>query len=299
MKNKTTLGYTYIILSAIIYGCMPVMAKYIYNQGVNSLTLVLLRNVLALPILAVLLCFEKRSKQNIEKASKHSIFMSIIPSMFGCVITPILLFSSYNYLNSGTATVFHFIYPSLVLLIGIIFLKKKPKAITLLGVIVCLLGIIFFYDPSQTPNGYGALLAFSSGLTFAIYVTLLPRFQNKNFSGFTFGFFIALWSSIMMLAVCLISGQLMLPTSLLGWGLCILFSTTITVCAVTLFQQGTLIIGSVKASVLSAFEPITSVIVGVIIFQEPSKPTIIIGSALVIASGILIAIADLKLKSKK
>ena len=48
------IGYMYAIISAIIYGCMPIMAKYIYADGVNALTLVFLRNFLALPVLAIL-----------------------------------------------------------------------------------------------------------------------------------------------------------------------------------------------------------------------------------------------------
>lgn len=47
-------GYLYIILSAVIYGCMPMAAKFIYADGVSSLCLGFLRNLLAVPILALL-----------------------------------------------------------------------------------------------------------------------------------------------------------------------------------------------------------------------------------------------------
>ena len=39
MQKKYVLGYVYAVLSAVIYGCMPLMAKLIYADGVNSLTL--------------------------------------------------------------------------------------------------------------------------------------------------------------------------------------------------------------------------------------------------------------------
>ena len=53
MQNKMVKGYMLSILSAVIYGLMPLMAKYIYSDGVNALTLVFLRNFLALPSLAI------------------------------------------------------------------------------------------------------------------------------------------------------------------------------------------------------------------------------------------------------
>ena len=47
-------GYLFIIASAVIFGTMPLMASGIYDQGVNPMTLVLLRNLLSLPVLALM-----------------------------------------------------------------------------------------------------------------------------------------------------------------------------------------------------------------------------------------------------
>ncbi len=41
MEHKYLLkGYIFVILSALIFGLMPLMAKFIYAEGVNSITLV-------------------------------------------------------------------------------------------------------------------------------------------------------------------------------------------------------------------------------------------------------------------
>ena len=58
-----------------------------------------------------------------------------------------------------------------------------------------------------------------------------------------------------------------------------------------------MIIGGVNASILSTLEPITSVVIGIIFLSEPLKAGVIIGVIFVIASSILIAIADFKKKS--
>ena len=54
-------GYVYIILSAVLFGCMPLMANHIYADGVNAMTLVLLRNAVSLPMLASLGLFLNKS----------------------------------------------------------------------------------------------------------------------------------------------------------------------------------------------------------------------------------------------
>jgi drug/metabolite transporter (DMT)-like permease len=62
---------------------------------------------------------------------------------------------------------------------------------------------------------------------------------------------------------------------------------------------GALLIGGERTSVLSALEPITGVLIGILGFHESAKPTVLIGSLLVIASSILIAVMDLKKKKSE
>lgn len=293
-RKKQLAGYVCAILSAVIYGCMPLMANYIYQEGVNPLTLSLLRNLLALPSLAILALCQKKTL-----ACKPRTLLSLgLPALFGGVLTPVLLFGSYALIPSGTATVFHFAYPCIVVLIGLLFLRKKPSFSTLAGVILCFAGILLFYDPSGVLDPMGAALALGSALAFAIYVVLLPRFQTEQFSGFLFCFYFALWSSVILLILCLCTNQLCLPSSLSGWGLCLLFATSVTTGAVVLFQQSTLLIGGERASILSALEPITGVVLGIVILHDPTRPIVLLGSAMVIASSILIAIADLRAAKK-
>ena len=53
-RKKLLGGYLLVIASAFLFGCMPLMTKFIYTDGVNSLSLVLLRNAISLPVLAIL-----------------------------------------------------------------------------------------------------------------------------------------------------------------------------------------------------------------------------------------------------
>ena len=63
-------------------------------------------------------------------------------ALLGSSITPMLLFLSYNFIASGTATVFHFVYPALVVGGGVLFLKEKLHHLTLLSIICCVVGIV-------------------------------------------------------------------------------------------------------------------------------------------------------------
>jgi drug/metabolite transporter (DMT)-like permease len=271
---------------------MPLMATHIYADGVNPMTLVLLRNLLALPALALLAFWQQKTL----KVPASTLAPIGLLALFGCCVTPVLLFSSYRYIPSGTATVLHFIYPCLVVVMGVLFFRKKVPIGTILSLILCVIGIGLFYKPGGDIHWGGIGLALASGLTFATYVVLLARYKHKQVTGFLFTFYIALSSSAVMLAACLATGNLALPQSLTGWGLCLLFALGVTTGAVVLFQQGTFRIGGERASILSTLEPITSVVVGVWLLGETIGLQDYMGAALVVAASVLIAVLDMKKK---
>lgn len=286
-------GYLFAIFSAVIYGLMPLMASHIYADGVNAMTLVFLRNFLALPVLAVMAFCQQKTLKVPVKSLGGTAFLAA----FGCCITPVLLFSSYHYIPSGTATTIHFVYPAIVVLIGIAFLKKKAQLGTVLSLLLCLCGICLFYKPGGDFHWGGAGLALLSGVTFAIYVAMLPVLRHGKVEGFLFTFYIALCSSVMMAVSCLATGNFALPQSLTGWGWCLLFALGVTAGAVVLFQQGTFRIGAERASILSTFEPITSVVAGVLFMGETIGVRDYAGVALVLAASVLIAVFDMKKKT--
>ncbi len=290
MQKNTAKGYLFAMISAVIYGCMPLMAKHIYADGVNPLTLVFLRNAFSILPLGILAYSQKKT---LKVPAKQLPMISLI-AVLGCSITPILLFSSYRFIDSGTATVIHFVYPAIVVLAEILFAKKKPQWGNLISVAICVAGISLFYTPQQSTSLTGSALALASGFTFAAYVVLLAHFDNRGASGFLFSFYVACVCSVFTFAVCLVTGSFAFPETIQGWGLCVLFSLLVTTGAVFLFQQSAFFIGSERTSILSTLEPITSVIIGILVFAEPLGLRTMIGSALVVIASFLIALFDLK-----
>ena len=146
-------------------------------------------------------------------------------------------------------------------------------------------------------HGNTVLCRLLSAVTFAAYVIFLSRFDTSKISGFLFSFYIALISCVSTLFICLATNSLALPSTAFGWGLCVIFSLLVTTGAVVLFQQSTFLIGGERASILSTLEPITSVIIGVVVFGDPIGIRIVIGSLLVIAASITTALMGMKKKA--
>ena len=294
-KNNIFWGYVMVIISAIIFGLMPLMTSVLKADGMNSYSIVMIRNMIPLPVLAGLALIQTKSMRVPVKA---------LPTMagaalMGCCITPLLLYMSYEMLGEydGLATVFHFVYPAFVVIGGLVFFKQKIKGGTWLSLALCIVGVCLFYDPSATLDLGGAGLALLSGVTYAVYVLILSAFKYKQINSFLFSFYLSSVTTVVMFLYCLLSGNLVFPVSFGGWAMAVFFGLIVNVGAMVLFQKGTFLIGGQRSSILSTMEPLTSVVL--VIFSAGIANITIgtwIGSVLVVASTVLIAVFDAKQK---
>ena len=287
-RRNQWLGYFFVILSAVIFGCMPLGANFLYAQGVTPMSLVFLRNLLSLPLLALL-----GSRQGGLRISRDALREVGVAAFFGCWLAPTLLFSSYRYLASGMATVFHFAYPVIVVLGGFL-LREKVKKSALFCALLCSLGILLLFDPHGTVDPLGVTFALTSGVAYAVYILILGHFRHREVSGFRLSFYMAIVSMICTLILCLATSQLCLPQTPGGWGVAFLFSFAVSVGAVVLFQEGTFLIGAQRAAILSTFEPITSIFFGILFLNETLTPRILLGSAITLLAGVLITVTGRK-----
>lgn len=293
-RKQTFQGYFLVIFSAVLFGCMPLMVKRIYADGMNSLSVVLMRNCLSLPVVCILARWQRGSLKIPKKALPSIAAIGIM----GCCVAPVLLFSSYFFMASGTATVLHFVYPAAVVLGGVLFYREKVTAGGLVSMLICLVGMSLFYTPGETLDWRGSILAIASGVAYAAYILLLSHFKYREVSGFLLNVYIFSINSVVMLLVCLAGGMLTFPSSASIWGLCFFFAVVINVFTVAMFQKGTMMIGGQQAAILSTMEPITSVVVGILAFNEVMSLRTAIGSVLVILASILIVLFDSRQKAQ-
>ena len=293
--NKALTGYIFVITSAVVYGCMPLLTQLIYADGMNAVGLVFLRNLFSIPMLAL----ATRMTGGKLKAPTHALPKIGALTILGCCLTPMLLYLSYTDVDTGAATVLHFIFPAVVMLIGAVFLKHRITLISAVSLALSVVGIAMFYTPGAQIGIMGSIAAILSGVVYAIYIVGVSGFEYTEISFFSFNFWGSIFCTVISFFICLFTGTLCLPSTFGGFLLCLLLALTSNLVAVVLFQRGAAVIGGERASILSTAEPIVSVVVGIVFLSEPFGVMTFLGSLLIILASILIALSDLKRKSKK
>lgn len=282
MKIK---GIFYTILSAVLFGVNPLLSKQIYTMGGNSVTLTFFRMM----ITAVTFWIVNAVWMHKDYSVSRDEFKKLFFCAQGYCLMPYLLWSSYNYLPSGMATTIHFVYPVLVLIGSIVFYHERLTRKKAVSCLFCVTGILCLCQADGTVSLMGFLLAFVSGIVYTLYILLLDHCGLVDMHPYKLSFWLSGIGTVEIFLIALESGKLTLGIAAAGWGLTVIFALSAGVIASTAFQLGTKYVGAQNASMLSTFEPLTSVIVGVIVYHEVMTGRTLTGIAAILLSVIVVS----------
>ncbi len=282
--GKSQLGVFYVILSAVLFGMMPLLTRIAYAHGSNAYTVAFGRFFFGSIVLGLICSVLPGCSIKIRKDQ----FLALLKLSAPYALMPILLYSSYTYIDSGMATTLHFTYPVAVMLIMAIFFKSRPDAKQLICAILCVGGMALLYTPNGQVRVGGILLAAASGMIYAVYIVLLGKSTVKSLHSLVLAFWISLLSAAEIGIIALFSRNLVFSLDTTGWAAEIGLALLATVFALVLFQKGVFLCGEVKASLFSTFEPLTGIVIGVIIFHEGLTAKELIGIIGILAAAVLL-----------
>ncbi len=272
-----SIGKIYLLISAFVYGIMPLFARGVYAGGSNAVTLIVLRSFLALPLLYAIIHIKKISL----KLNKNDLLKILALSVPGNGAAMLSLYMSYKYISVGTATVIHYIYPIIVFAACVIFFGERLTAAKIVSLVLVSVGILMFMDSSEEPDMYGIVTAFMSGVFYAFYVIFMDKSGIDNMNYLKLTFYVSLFSGISVLIFSLFTHTLDVTITAQGWILSVIISFLSTLAAIPLFQLGVKKEGASSAAVISTFEPITSIVTGAVFLNEKITVTGVIGCVMI------------------
>lgn len=278
-------GKICLIFSAFIYGIAPLMAKIAYQGGVNEMTLTFLRTFLALPLLFILMFARKQS----FKLSLKELINIVILGFVGGTLAITCLYSAYNYITTGLATTLHFIYPLIIVIVSVLIYKEKITHAKLIAVMFVTIGIFLFVDLTSAADKIGVILAVLSGVFYSFYVIYIDHSGLKEMDYVKLTFYLMIIMSVGTLIFGSATGDIKFGgINGVGWTFSAIISLLISLGAIPLFQAGVRYEGAATAGIISALEPATTIILGVLVLGESMGVTQYIGGALII-TGIVLA----------
>ena len=275
-------GYLFAAIAAASYGTNPIFAIPLYREGISVTSVLFMRYAMAVAIMFFVTMI-KSPKAFVIKPKYVGLlaFMGIL-----MVLSSIALFESYKYLSAGIASTLLFFYPVMVAIIMAIFYKERLTKKSWACLVTAFLGVVIL---SKNDDGgfislLGLTLVMLSSLSYAIYLVYINRGPMKKINTSTITFYVILGGFLVMIPYCLLDGGLMLPKTTPAWINAIGLGFFPTVISLIFTSRAIALIGSTETAIFGALEPLTAVILGILILGETLTITPAIGMILIFTS---------------
>ena len=280
-------GFLLGLVSSATFGLIPLFSLPLLQAGFSETTTLFYRFAIASLTLGVILALrrERFAMRGIDFCK-----LAWLSSMY--MLSALLLFRAFSHLPSGVAATIQFLYPVMVMLIMVGFFHERLAWTTCLAILLAVAGVaLLSSDNGGTTQALGWLgvgMMLLSALCNAVYIVGLQIARIPGASGLMLTFYVMLCSALLALGNALASDSFQLLTRPRDVGMAVLLALITAVVSNWTLILAIQRIGSTLTSVLGVLEPLTAVLVGILVFGEPFSPALAGGVALIIAAVLLV-----------
>ncbi len=286
--NKSKQGLLMVIVSSVVFGVMPAAVTLCKSYGATSALVMLARYfILGVALLPIVL----RQKGTWQLYRKNLWKTGALSVLGGG--TPLLLYAAYRYLATSITTTIHFLYPTVVVLMCVLFFREKLSRRKALCLVLCCVGMLLMLDvKGQQLSATGILLALLSSVTWAGYIVLLDKLDMRGATKEQTLFHLEINGFVLMLLYGSAVGELQVAMPVEGWLLLLASGFVISVFGTLMFVFGVRQTGAQVSAIAGTLEPIVSILVGRVFLREPLTLGAGIGSAMILLSVFLVSTED-------
>ncbi len=283
ISKNAIIGYPAGIITGVTYGLNPLFALPLMKDGAHIESILFFRYTISVLLLGVFLFLRK---QSFKVSWKQGGILFILGALY--TSSSILLFEAFNYIASGLATALIFLYPVLVAII-MVFLRVIPSWSVWLSIFLTFAGVVIMTqgDSTQATDPTGIYLSLTASLAYALFMVIINRSNTiKNISNSLLTFYALSVGAIFFLGKIVMSDVDITVGVDNSLAISYLIGLAIlpTIVSTATLAIATRNIGPTKASVLGVFEPITAILIGAVMFDEPITTNIILGISISIAA---------------
>lgn len=287
--SSESLGVALAILAAFGFSFKAIFVKLAYAVPqavpVDAITLLSLRMTIALPFFAVIAV---RTSRAAPPLSRRDWLTLAALGLLGYYGASILDFIGLSYISAGLERLILFTYPTLTVMIGVLFMGKTLQRREIGSLLLSYVGIglVFFHDLEFSGEArsvlIGSAFVFASSLSYAFYLagsgTMIQRLGSVRFTALAM--LVSVLATELHLLVTQPLSALVQPLPIYAYAAAMaLFSTVLPV-----FLQSAAIrrIGAAKSVMIGTLGPLLTIAFAWWLLDEPLSLTQLLGAALVL-----------------
>lgn len=295
MRDKNSfgnLGASAIGLSGVVlFSAKSVFAKMAFEYRADPIGVLYMRMLFAFPFIVLVGFFYEKTRKTAFVSWKDISKVAAI-SVLGYYISALFNFVGLTYIDASIERLVLFLYPTMVIFLSMIFLKKAVTIKQIVAIAFSYLGLmVAFADKLMVPNKagfwFGVTLILLSSFTYAIFLTISDGLIKKVGS-MRFTTIATLTMCICMIVHAMVVGKTHIASydHHVIW-YCLLMAVLSTVIPVYLFNYSMSRLGASNVSIISCLGPVVTLMLSAVMLKEVITLWQIIGT-IIIMGGILI-----------
>ena len=286
-------GITFAVVGVLAFSLRPILIKLSYAaHPVSPSTLLFLRMTLSLPFFLVIGWWLRRQEPRLHARDWLNVGLLGFLGYYGASF---LDFLGLQYVGAGVGRLILFLFPTLVLLLSFVFLRKVPSGREIAALVVSYAGIALVVSSQAAPSSegrlflFGALLIFGGALLYAVYLVagsqVVKRVGSMRFTAYS----MAISSIPAVVQFLLLEPVTALELPAAVWGYAGVLATVSTVLPVFLQAEALKRIGANHFALIGAVGPVSVAVTSALGLDEPFTWVQGLGGLLVISGVLLVS----------
>lgn len=283
MFEMMPVGILFALISAVSFASLGVFVKLMYAAGFSPFAALAWRFIFASLFLWCLFFFAKRGSLTLRK-----FFPVFLLGVFGFSVQAGLFFATVRYLDVSLAALLLYLYPAFVVIFGRLFHHKSASTMQVIAVFVSFLGGVLALKPGSLDlNALGVGFGLACALWYSNYLLVSERIL-KNVEAYTATASLSLGAALVFSSLAVWRGELVWPHRLWDFALIAGLSIVATVVPIVTLFAAIRRIGAARASLVSSFEIVPTVVAGKLIMGDKLHWVQWLGAMFIVASVVFI-----------
>jgi len=293
MSSKPALGpgLALATMGAVAFSGKAIIVKLAYRHGVDAVTLIMLRMLIALPLFLALAWWAGRGKPALT-GRDWRVILGL--GFTGYYLASFLDFAGLAYVSASFERLILYLNPTLVLGLSWLIFKRRVSGRQLLALGLSYSGVLLVFGQELHLQGgnvwLGAALVFGSALSYAVYLLFsgeeVQSLGSLRLTGLATTVACLLCIAQFLLLRPLHGLQELAPAVI--W-LSVLNATACTFAPVLMVMMAIERLGASMAAQTGMIGPMSTILMGVVLLGEPFTPWVALGTLLVLAGVWLLA----------
>jgi len=279
--------------AVIAFSFRPIFIKLAYGYVRDPVTLIALRMVFALPFFVAAAMWQ-RGAAAAAPISRRDGWRIAFLGFIGYYFSSFVDFLGLQYITAGLGRLLLFAYPTLVVILSWLFLRKRAGAreIVALAVTYGGLALVLAYSVAGQHENLplGAALVFAGAASYAVYLVLgsdvIQRVGSIRFTAYAL--IVASAFCIAQFLVLRPLAALALPWQVYGYAIAMAIFSTVLPTFMT--AEALKRIGANHVAILGALGPVSVILTGWVGLDETMTWLQLLGAALVLGGVVLVSV---------